>query len=117
MIVLDQRAFGGQAGASARIENYLGFPTGISGLALMARAYNQAQKFGVEMAIPDQAIQLSERAVGSGRHYALSVGEDETVRARAVIVASGALSSARRSRCSSTSAIAGTTGATPSARP
>jgi thioredoxin reductase (NADPH) len=89
VIVLDSRAFGGQAGASARIENYLGFPTGISGLALMARAYNQAQKFGVEMAIPDQAIQLSERAGGSG--YALNVGESETVRARAVVVATGAL--------------------------
>src|SRR5438874_7819925 len=49
VIVLDCRAFGGQAGASSRIENYLGFPTGISGMALMARAYNQAQKFGVEM--------------------------------------------------------------------
>jgi thioredoxin reductase len=45
VLVLDCRAFGGQAGASARIENYLGFPTGISGIALMARAYNQAQKF------------------------------------------------------------------------
>src|SRR5262249_2623030 len=44
-LVLDRRAFGGQAGASARIENYLGFPTGITGMALMARAYNQAQKF------------------------------------------------------------------------
>ena len=55
VIVLDCRSFGGQAGASARIENYLGFPTGISGMALMARAYNQAQKFGVEMAIPDEA--------------------------------------------------------------
>ena len=48
VLVLDGRAFGGQAGASARIENYLGFPTGITGMALMARAYNQAQKFGVE---------------------------------------------------------------------
>ena len=46
VLVLDCRAFGGQAGASARIENYLGFPTGITGMALMARAYNQAQKFG-----------------------------------------------------------------------
>ena len=45
------QAFGGQAGASARIENYLGFPTGISGLALTARAFNQALKFGVEVAI------------------------------------------------------------------
>jgi|SRR5580704_6615050 thioredoxin reductase (NADPH) len=49
---------GGQAGASARIENYLGFPTGISGIALMARAYHQAQKFGAEMAIPDEATSL-----------------------------------------------------------
>ena len=58
VLVLDCRAFGGQAGASARIENYLGFPTGITGMALMARAYNQAQKFGVEMAIPDEVIGL-----------------------------------------------------------
>ena len=57
-LVLDCRAFGGQAGASARIENYLGFPTGISGLALMARAHNQALKFGVEMAIPDEVASL-----------------------------------------------------------
>ena len=50
--VFDSRAFGGQAGASARIENYLGFPTGISGQALAGRAYTQAQKFGAEMLIP-----------------------------------------------------------------
>ncbi len=49
VIVLDPRAFGGQAGASARIENYLGFPTGISGMALAGRAFVQAQKFGAEM--------------------------------------------------------------------
>ena len=54
VLVLDCRSFGGQAGASARIENYLGFPTGITGMALMARAYNQAQKFGAEFAIPAQ---------------------------------------------------------------
>src|SRR5947209_6292725 len=58
VLVLDCRAFGGQAGASARIENYLGFPTGITGIALMPRAYNQAEKFGVEMAIPDEATSL-----------------------------------------------------------
>ena len=52
VLVLDQRAFGGQAGASARIENYLGFPTGISGMALAGRAFNQALKFGAEIAIP-----------------------------------------------------------------
>ncbi|MFH7234313.1 NAD(P)-binding protein, partial [Klebsiella pneumoniae] len=52
VIVLDERAIGGQAGASARIENYLGFPTGISGQALAGRAFNQALKFGAEIAIP-----------------------------------------------------------------
>ena len=70
-IVLDCRAFGGQAGASARIENYLGFPTGISGLALMARAYNQAQKFGVEMVIPDEARLLGGATDADGDHYTL----------------------------------------------
>ena len=58
VLVLDCRSFGGQAGASARIENYLGFPTGISGMALMGRAFSQAQKFGVEIAIPDEAVKL-----------------------------------------------------------
>lgn len=87
-IVLDCRAFGGQAGASSRIENYLGFPTGISGMALMARAYNQAQKFGVEMVIPDEARLLSGSAGMTG--YTLDVGDGETVRARTVVIASGA---------------------------
>ncbi|MFC3326697.1 FAD-dependent oxidoreductase [Mesorhizobium cantuariense] len=87
-IVLDCRAFGGQAGASSRIENYLGFPTGISGMALMARAYNQAQKFGVEMAIPDEAKLLS--AATDGARYRLDVGDGETVRTRSVVIASGA---------------------------
>jgi thioredoxin reductase (NADPH) len=90
VIVLDCRAFGGQAGASARIENYLGFPTGISGMALMGRAYSQAQKFGAEMAIPDQVNRLGDRADESARRYVLRVGDDETVRARTVVVASGA---------------------------
>ena len=87
-IVLDCRAFGGQAGASSRIENYLGFPTGISGMALMARAYNQAQKFGVEMVIPDEAKLLS--AATDGARYTLDVGDGETVRTRTVVIASGA---------------------------
>ena len=52
VLAIDCRSFGGQAGASARIENYLGFPTGISGMALMGRAFSQAQKFGVEIADP-----------------------------------------------------------------
>ncbi|TGQ51476.1 cyclic nucleotide-binding domain-containing protein [Mesorhizobium sp. M1C.F.Ca.ET.193.01.1.1] len=87
-IVLDCRAFGGQAGASARIENYLGFPTGITGMALMARAYNQAQKFGVEMVIPDEARLLGAADDMSG--YKLDVGDGETVRTRTVVIASGA---------------------------
>jgi thioredoxin reductase (NADPH) len=89
-VVLDCRAFGGQAGASARIENYLGFPTGISGLALMARAYNQAQKFGVEMVIPDEVHHLGAEQIGSGSTYTLDVGDGERVRARTVVIASGA---------------------------
>ena len=61
VIVFDERAFGGQAGASARIENYLGFPTGISGQALAGRAFVQAQKFGAEMAIPEAVARLDCR--------------------------------------------------------
>ena len=89
VLVLDCRAFGGQAGASARIENYLGFPTGISGMALMARAYNQAQKFGVEMAIPDE-VEPAQTAADRGGRFALSLANGETVSARAVVIASGA---------------------------
>jgi thioredoxin reductase (NADPH) len=88
VLALDCRAFGGQAGASSRIENYLGFPTGISGLALMARAYNQAQKFGVEMAIPDEAVRLECGVDGDFRQLTLANGE--RVRARAVVLATGA---------------------------
>jgi thioredoxin reductase (NADPH) len=90
VIVLDCRAFGGQAGASSRIENYLGFPTGISGMALMARAFNQAQKFGVEMVIPEEVRRLGERVAEEGMRYFLAVGDDETLQARAIVVASGA---------------------------
>jgi thioredoxin reductase (NADPH) len=89
VLVLDCRSFGGQAGASARIENYLGFPTGISGLALMARAYNQAQKFGVEMGIPNEAVRLQSGQAPSGR-FSLVLANDERVTARAVVIASGA---------------------------
>jgi thioredoxin reductase (NADPH) len=89
VLVLDCRAFGGQAGASARIENYLGFPTGITGLALMARAYNQAQKFGVEMAIPDEVSAL-EPADESRGPFVLRLSNSERVSARAVVIASGA---------------------------
>ncbi|HEY5226548.1 MAG TPA: NAD(P)/FAD-dependent oxidoreductase, partial [Methylovirgula sp.] len=89
-IVLDCRAFGGQAGASARIENYLGFPTGISGLALMARAYNQAQKFGAETVIPEEAHALGNETIENGGNYILKIGGDGTLHARAVVIASGA---------------------------
>ncbi|HEY4163231.1 MAG TPA: FAD-dependent oxidoreductase [Dongiaceae bacterium] len=89
VIVLDCRAFGGQAGASARIENYLGFPTGIGGLALMARAHNQAQKFGVEMAIPDQAHRLEMRSDQEFSRYFLDLGNGEKVQSRAVVLATG----------------------------
>ena len=88
-LVLDCRSFGGQAGASARIENYLGFPTGISGLALMARAYNQAQKFGAEIAIPDEATSLGPDSESEARFH-LKLGNGETVKSRAVVIASGA---------------------------
>ncbi|HXV01382.1 MAG TPA: FAD-dependent oxidoreductase [Caulobacteraceae bacterium] len=86
VIALDSAAFGGQAGASARIENYLGFPTGITGMALMARAYNQAQKFGVEMAIPKAVVSLTR----VGAELILSIGGDERLRARSVVIACGA---------------------------
>ena len=89
VLALDCRSFGGQAGASARIENYLGFPTGITGMALMARAYNQAQKFGVEMAIPHEVVRLEPRAPGDGGRFVLRLSNDETVGARSVVIANG----------------------------
>ena len=89
VVVLDSRAFGGQAGASARIENYLGFPTGITGMALMARAYNQAQKFGAEMAIPDEVTSLAGED-GAGGRFILHLQSRERVNARAVVIATGA---------------------------
>ena len=86
VILLDCRAFGGQAGASARIENYLGFPTGITGLALMGRAMNQAQKFGAELAIPDEVVNLEQR----GAEFRIDLSNKEQVKAKTVIIASGA---------------------------
>jgi thioredoxin reductase (NADPH) len=86
VLTIDCRSFGGQAGASARIENYLGFPTGISGMALMGRAFNQAQKFGAEMAIPDEAVKLE--CGNDPCHLSLATGERVT--ARCVVLATGA---------------------------
>jgi thioredoxin reductase (NADPH) len=86
VLAIDCRSFGGQAGASARIENYLGFPTGISGMALMGRAFSQAQKFGVEIAIPDEAVKLE-----CGKDdFAVSLATGERVRARSLVIATGA---------------------------
>jgi thioredoxin reductase (NADPH) len=93
VLVLDTRAFGGQAGASARIENYLGFPTGVSGMALMARAYNQAQKFGANLAIPDEVATLDcegDSKEGGLSGYLLKLTSGETTQAKTVVIASGA---------------------------
>lgn len=91
VIVLDERAIGGQAGASARIENYLGFPTGISGQALAGRAFNQALKFGAEIAIPLTVEHLDcDEDRPAGDPLALELPGDRRVQSRTVIVASGA---------------------------
>ena len=90
MLVVDCRAFGGQAGASARIENYLGFPTGISGMALMARAYNQAEKFGAEMVIPDEVVRLQCHPASREARFEVGFSDGERASARAVVIASGA---------------------------
>jgi thioredoxin reductase (NADPH) len=91
VLVLDGEVLGGQAGASARIENYLGFPTGISGLALTGRALSQAQKFGAQVAIPLLATHVRH---GGGRDGAqlveLLLSEQGPVKARAVVAACGA---------------------------
>ncbi len=91
VIVLDERAIGGQAGASARIENYLGFPTGISGQALAGRAFNQALKFGAEIAIPLEVARLDcDDTRPPDDPLVLGLPGDRQVRSRTVIVASGA---------------------------
>jgi thioredoxin reductase (NADPH) len=92
VVVLDQRAIGGQAGASARIENYLGFPTGISGQALAGRAYNQALKFGAELALPLEVTRLDceHRQIHGGHLLRLELGGGGAVQVRTVVVASGA---------------------------
>jgi thioredoxin reductase (NADPH) len=92
VLVLDQRAMGGQAGASARIENYLGFPTGISGQALAGRAFTQAQKFGAEIAIPMEVARLDcgARLRKLGEPLRMELTDGSTVRARTVVVAAGA---------------------------
>lgn len=86
VILIDERATGGQAGASARIENYLGFPTGISGQALTARAVHQALKFGADVAVPIRVEGLES----SGNELVLHLGGGRRIRPRTVVIASGA---------------------------
>jgi thioredoxin reductase (NADPH) len=86
VLVLEDSAPGGQAGSSSRIENYLGFPTGISGQALAGRALMQSEKFGAEVAIARVAVGLD----CTSRPYAVYVATGEVVHARTVVIASGA---------------------------
>jgi thioredoxin reductase (NADPH) len=88
-LMFDAHAFGGQAGASARIENFLGFPAAISGMALMGRAYTQAHKFGVEAAIPCEVKGLDAAGDGEDGPFVLRLSNNERATARAVIIATG----------------------------
>ncbi len=86
VLMIETESPGGQAGSSSRIENYLGFPTGVSGLELAGRATAQAQKFGAKMLIANSVIKLNCHR----RPYELSVSCGQTIRARTVVIASGA---------------------------
>jgi thioredoxin reductase (NADPH) len=91
ILVVDARGFGGQAGASARIENFFGFTTGISGQELAGRGFTQAQKFGAEFAIPAVVTGLScDPRRPPGRPLALQLEDGRTVFSRAIVIASGA---------------------------
>jgi thioredoxin reductase (NADPH) len=85
VLVVEANAPGGQAGSSSRIENYLGFPSGISGQELAGRAYTQAQKFGAQVLIAKGATELSCQR----KPYAIEIDEGARVPARAVIIATG----------------------------
>jgi thioredoxin reductase (NADPH) len=86
VLVFESTAPGGQAGTSSRIENYLGFPTGISGQALSGRALSQAEKFGAEVAIGRTVVRLS----CDSRPYRLYLSDGQVVRTRTIVVATGA---------------------------
>ncbi len=86
VLVIETHAPGGQAGSSSKIENYLGFPTGISGHALAGRAFSQAEKFGASIAIARSAARL----LCDRRPFGIQLCSGEVVRARAVVIASGA---------------------------
>jgi thioredoxin reductase (NADPH) len=86
VLVLETSAPGGQAGSSSKIENYLGFPTGISGQALAGRALVQAQKFGAEVDIALSAMRLD----CGQRPYRVEMSDQRALRARAIVIATGA---------------------------
>jgi thioredoxin reductase (NADPH) len=86
VLVLESTAPGGQAGTSSRIENYLGFPTGISGQALSGRALSQAEKFGAEVAIGRTVVRLD----CDSRPYRLYLSDGTVLRTRAIVIATGA---------------------------
>ena len=86
VLVLETNAPGGQAGTSSKIENYLGFPTGISGQALAGRALAQAEKFGAELAV---ASRVEQFACGAANGYEIRLSNGTAVHARAIIIASG----------------------------
>jgi thioredoxin reductase (NADPH) len=83
---IDMVAFGGQASTSSRIENYLGFPVGISGSELAERAAAQARKFGARLVVPAQAVALT----CDGDHFTIDLADGAVVKGRAVIIATGA---------------------------
>jgi thioredoxin reductase (NADPH) len=86
VLVVETGNPGGQAGSSSKIENYLGFPTGISGLALAARALIQARKFGAEIRTAFSAVRL----ICDRRPYAIEYAESRSVRAHSIVIATGA---------------------------
>ena len=86
VLVLESNVPGGQAGSSSRIENYLGFPTGISGLDLTGRAYAQALKFGAHVIVAKGAARLG----CDGQRYTVEIDGGARIRSRAVIIATGA---------------------------
>lgn len=91
ILAIDARGFGGQAGASARIENFFGFSSGISGQELTGRGFTQAQKFGAEFAMPAVVTGLScDPRRPPGRPLSLGLEDGRTVFSRAVVIASGA---------------------------
>jgi thioredoxin reductase (NADPH) len=86
VLVVETSAPGGQAGSSSRIENYLGFPTGISGYALAGRAHVQAEKFGAEIAVASSAVRLR----CAQRPFAVETSDDRAISERAILIATGA---------------------------